>query len=107
MALYHEVLPEMPQCRMLPDTRRRSIAKVWGWVLTSTKPDGERRATNADEALAWFREYFARARDNDFLMGKTPRRGEHATWRCDLDFLLTDRGMKHVIEKTDPKDDSE
>jgi hypothetical protein len=33
-------------------------------------------------------------------MGRTQRHGEHANWRCDIDFLLTERGMKHVIEKT-------
>jgi hypothetical protein len=33
-------------------------------------------------------------------MGRTGRQGEHANWQCDLDFLLTEKGMKHVIEKT-------
>jgi hypothetical protein len=82
------------------DQRKRAMAKVWGWVLSSKTPEGERRATTAPEAMAWFRRYFERARDNDFLMGRTARSGEHASWRCDLDFLLTDRGMKQVIEKT-------
>jgi hypothetical protein len=98
--LYHDILPEMPKVRLQTKDRVRSITKTWGWVLTSTKDGGTRRATTAEEALAWFGEYFRRARDNDFLMGRTPRSGEHANWRCDLDFLLTDKGMKHVIEKT-------
>jgi uncharacterized protein YdaU (DUF1376 family) len=102
--LYHEVLPELPGCRLLPDGRKRAIGKTWAWVLTSKKPDHTPRATTAEEALAWFRKYFELARDNDFLMGRTPRTGDHASWKCDLDFLLTDRGMKHVIEKTEPKD---
>jgi hypothetical protein len=82
------------------DQRKRALAKVWGWVLTSSTPEGARRATTPAEALEWFRRYFERARDNDFLMGRTARNGEHAGWRCDLDFLLTDKGMKQVIEKT-------
>lgn len=99
--LYHEVLPELPRVRLQTKDRTRALAKAWTWVLTSTKEDGARRAETSEQALAWFREYFTRARDNDFLMGRTRQTGEHANWRCDLDFLLTDKGMKHVIEKTE------
>lgn len=99
--LYHEVLPELPRVRLQTKDRTRALSKAWVWVLTSTKDDGARRAETPEQALAWFREYFGRARDNDFLMGRTRQTGEHANWRCDLDFLLTDKGMKHVIEKTE------
>ncbi len=98
--LYHEVLPELPKVRLLNDARRRAVQKLWKWVLTSKKTDKTPRATNAQEALGWIQQYFTIARGNDFLMGRTVRTGEHANWQCDLDFLLTDRGMKHVIEKT-------
>jgi hypothetical protein len=98
--LYHEVLPSMPRVKLMPATREKAIRKTWEWVLGSTKSDGERRATTAEEALQWLRGYFVRASENDFLMGRTPRSAEHANWRCDLDFLLTDRGLKQVIEKT-------
>lgn len=99
--LYHEVLPELPAVRLLNDQRRKAISNFWKWVLTSKRSDGEPRATNADEAKAWCREYFKRARNNDFLMGRTTQRGEHANWTCDFDFLLTEKGKKHVIEKTE------
>jgi hypothetical protein len=99
--LYHEKLPELPRAKLMSDVRQRALRKVWGWVLSSTKADGSRRATNADEALAWFGDYFARASANDFLMGRGTRSEAHANWRCDLDFLLTEKGMKHVIEKTE------
>lgn len=98
--LYHEVLPELPQVRLATKDRARALAKAWTFALQSRRPDGTRRAETAEQALEWFREYFGRARENDFLMGRTPRNEKHANWRCDLDFLLTDRGMKHVIEKT-------
>lgn len=100
VGLYHEALPSLPRCRLMPAARQKSIRKVWGWVLSSTKSDGSRRATNADEALDWLRGYFSRAAANDFLMGRTPRTGEHANWVADLDYLLTDKGLKQVIEKT-------
>jgi hypothetical protein len=100
VALYHEVLPELPKAKLMTDKRRRALATFWRWVLTSKKTDGTPRASTADQALTWIRQYFERARANDFLMGRTQRHGEHANWRCDIDFLLTERGMKHVIEKT-------
>lgn len=98
--LFHEVLPELPKAKLLSDKRKKAIGSFWKWVLTSKKSDETRRAETAEQALAWIRSYFERARDNDFLMGRTPRNGEHANWQCDIDFLLTDKGMKQVIEKT-------
>lgn len=107
ISLYHEILPDLPKVKLHTKDRVRAITKVWTWVLTSRKSDETRRAETADQALQWFREYFERASANDFLMGRTKRNGEHANWRCDLDFLLTDRGMKHVIEKTIVEDHDE
>lgn len=97
---YHERLPMLPRIRLMPDSRQKAMRKVWGWVLSSTKRDGSRRASNADEALHWLDEYFALAAGNDFLTGRTQRGGEHQHWKADFDFLLTERGMKHVIERT-------
>ena len=97
---YHELLPSLPKARLMPQSRQKALRKIWAWVLSSTKTDGSRRAKTADEAITWLRGYFERARANDFLMGRTPRGAEHANWQCDLDFLLTDKGMKQVIERT-------
>lgn len=98
--LYHEILPELPKVRLHTKARVRAIQKIWEWVLTSVKPDQSRRAETSEQALAWLRTYFERARNNDFLMGRSAKSGEHENWQCDLDFLLTEKGMKHVIEKT-------
>lgn len=98
--LYHEILPNLPKVRLHTKDRVKAIRKVWDWALTSLKPDHGRRAETAEQALEWFRSYFERSTDNDFLMGRGSNSGSHATWQCDLDFLLTDKGMKHVIEKT-------
>lgn len=98
--VYHELLPELPRVRLMDDKRKRCITRTWRWVLTSKKSDGSPRACTSDEALGWMRNFFERARDNDFLMGRGQRGAGHENWRCDLDFLLTDKGMKHVIEKT-------
>lgn len=98
--LYHSALPELPAVRLIPAKRKAAIAKFIDFVLTSKKTDNTPRATNEAEALEWIDAYFHRVRDNNFLMGKIGRVGEHSGWQCDLDYLLTDKGMTQVIEKT-------
>ena len=98
---YHVALPSLPRVRLMPVKRRAALLKLWCWVLTSKKSDGTRRAESADEALDWMRTYFARASDNNFIMGRGARSAEHAGWQCDIDFLLSEKGMKQVIEKTE------
>lgn len=97
---YHELLPDLPKVRIMDDRRRKAIASFWRWVMTSKKTDGTRRAASAAEAVDWTRAYFGRAAENDFLMGRGTRSAGHENWRCDLDFLLSDKGRRHVIEKT-------
>lgn len=100
-AAYHEQLPELPKVRLTDDAKRRAaILKLWKWVFTSSKSDGKRRASTADEGLRWVRGYFGHAAQNDFVMGRIPRAPGHENWRADFDFLLSDKGLKQVIEKT-------
>lgn len=99
--LYRETLPELPGVRVMVDARKRAIKKRWEWVLSSTKPDGSRRAENAQQAIDWFRDFFELARENDFLMGRTPKATGHTGWTCDIDFLMTDKGLTRVLEKTE------
>lgn len=76
------------------------MRSMWGWVLSSRKTDGTRRAETGADALAWIDGYFRRARDNDFVMGRTVPGSGHEHWRADLDFLLSKKGVRQVIEKT-------
>ncbi len=100
IAAYHDKLPELPKVRLLTDKRKKALSKFWTFVLTSKKSDGSPRAGNQAEALTWIGEYFSRASHNDFLMGRAGRTAEHKDWQCDIDFLLTERGLTQVIEKT-------
>lgn len=100
IACYHEKLPTLPTVRLKSDTRTKAIGQFWKWVLTSKRTDGQPRATTADEALEWISAYFDRANENDFLMGRNAQTGKHANWTADFDFLLTEKGKRHVIEKT-------
>lgn len=101
VALYHELLPELPRCRTMLDARAKALRRRWRWVLSSRKPDGERRACDTPAGLAWFRAFFERVRHSDWLMGRTPPGAGHQGWQCDLDFLLSDKGVKAVVESTE------
>ena len=80
--------------------RKQAMSKFWEVIFTEPKLDGTLRASNTSEAMAWISEYFTRARDNDFIMGRTARSAEHPNWRPDIDYLMSERGMTQVIEKT-------
>lgn len=101
-SLYHEVLPELPGVTVLKPggKRHKAIRGLWDWVLSSKRKDGERRATTEQEGLAWMRDYFTRARDSDWIMGRTPRGAGHENWEADIDYLCSEAGMKRVIERT-------
>lgn len=100
-SLYHEVLPELPAVRLMGTKRKDALSKFWKFIFTEPKSDGTPRAETAEQAVTWARSFFERARGNDFVMGRTQRSAEHANWRCSLDYLLTERGMSQVIEKTE------
>lgn len=101
---YHKALSELPAVKLRDgktwEARKRAMRERWRWVLSSSRSDGKRRAETVDQALDWMRGFFGRVRDNDFLMGRSQRSGDHANWRCDFDFLLTEKGLRQVIEKT-------
>jgi len=97
---YHANLPDLPRVKLMPESRQKAMRGMWGWVLSSQKSDGTPRAETADEAIKWLNDYFARAAKNDFITGRTPPGAGHEKWQCDLDYLLTDKGRKQVIEKT-------
>lgn len=82
------------------ETRRRAMRKRWAWVLSSKRRDGGRRAETGEQALAWFRRFFAKAAANPWLTGEQPSK-THPNWRADFDFLLRDAGWKAVIERTE------
>jgi hypothetical protein len=102
--LYNDSLPEEPsalkpkRATLSTKDRRSAMSARWQWLFQDVRDDGTRRATTQDEALDWFARYFAKAWEDDHLAGRSPRGTGHEHWRCDLDFLLTDKGLKRIIE---------
>jgi hypothetical protein len=107
VAIYHELLPEFAGVRVMDDGRKKVIRECWQWILTSSKADHTRRAETPEQALDWLRQFFERARDNDFLMGRTPRAEKHKKWKPDIEYLLKPAGIKQVLEKTDVRIDDD
>lgn len=99
--VFHKALPELPRVKLMGEPRKKAIGTFWKWVFTEKRSDGTARAASAAEALGWIEAYFTRARSNDFIMGRTARSDGHANWKCDLDFLMTEKGKRQVIEKTE------
>jgi hypothetical protein len=100
IGLWHEVLPELPGVVVMNAEREQAANDFRHWVLTTPRRDGTPRATNDEEFLAWTRDYFERARLNDFIMGRGPRSPGHENWRCPFEWLLSAKGMQKVIEQT-------
>jgi hypothetical protein len=100
VALYHEKCPFAVRVRVMVKKREAAIRQRWAWIFRAKKADGTVRAKNADEALHWIAEYFDRAAANDFVSGRTKRTEEHAGWKPDIEYLLSDRGIRQVIERT-------
>lgn len=68
--------------RKLDSDRRRSLSRLlkdWGGL------DG-------------WRAGLAKAEASDFIAGRTPRPAEHADWRCNIDFLLSPKKWRKLME---------
>jgi hypothetical protein len=101
VALYHEQLGNLPKVQLMPAARKNAIRQFWVWIFESRRAaDGKPRATDLLSGLAWVGLYFVKATENDFLMGRTKRSGEHANWKPDIDYVVSPRGMKQILEKT-------
>jgi hypothetical protein len=101
---YHRELPDLPRVQLRDGPtwakRQKAMRELWGWVLSSRRGDGSRRAETAEAAVEWIGAYFRRAAANDFVMGRTARDPRHANWRADFDYLLSPKGITQVVEKT-------
>lgn len=87
--LYGEILPEQPQPRSWEGTRAKHLQARWRWLLTATKRNGQRYATNEAEALDFFRRMFTHIRSSDFLMR------QWTSW--DLGWLVKAENFEKII----------
>ena len=96
LEIYAEAAAVLPQPR--PEAwggqRAKHLAARWKWVLTATnKKTGARYAATEQEALDWFRRYFAYASESDFLSGRSGKFNG-----CDLAWLVNEDNFAKVIQ---------
>lgn len=80
VALYHEVLSELPPVKTWPPTLQANLRQRW-------------REDRARQNLDWWRNYFQEVRKMDFLMGRTDK-----PWLgCNLAWLVSPKNMAKVL----------
>lgn len=93
--LYAEQLPTLPQPKheLWTGARATALKARWRWVLTAKKRDGTRYATSREEALGWFKRFFAFVAESDFLTGRDGK------WTaCDLGWLCNETNFAKVVQ---------
>jgi hypothetical protein len=91
-ALYAELLPSLPQVKKWDTDRERALVARWDGQVK------EKQWATAEAGLAWFRRFFEAVSDNDWAMGRSGRGQGHENWECNLDYLLTVKGFRRIIE---------
>lgn len=95
LGLYAKHLPTLPQPKpeLWDGQRSKNLSARWKWLLTKTKQNGDRYATNEDEGLAWFDRFFGYVAKSDFLTGRDGR------WtNCDLGWLVNGENFAKVVQ---------
>lgn len=90
--LYAEILPSLPQIRKWDPDRERALRSRW------TEQVKEKGWATADEGVEWFRKFFTAVSDNDWAMGRSGRGNGHENWECNIDYLLSVKGFRRIIE---------
>ena len=95
IALFAEKVPELPRpkAELWDGNDADAMRQRWKWVMTATREDGQRYATNELEGLDWFGRYFDRVADSDFLTGR-----DDAWPNCSLSWLMKRANFAKVVQ---------
>jgi len=104
--LYHEILPELPQCRVLNETRKNYIRTRWREIISKPEllaifvsENGNNNLSTREKGLLWFKRYFQHVADSDFLTGKVPpSKGRNKPFIADLEWLMRPNNFAKVLE---------
>lgn len=93
--LFGKHLPGLPQPRreLWGGKNAEAMRSRWRWVMTAVGEGGKRYATTADEAIAFFDQFFEHVASSDFLSG---RNGKWAG--CDLGWLMKADNFAKVVQ---------
>ena len=90
--LYAELLPSLPRAKKWDADREAALRARWRDQVK------EKGWTTVDEGIAWFRRFFEAVGENDWAMGRSGRGKGHENWECDIDYLLSIKGFRKIIE---------
>jgi hypothetical protein len=91
-ALYAEDLPGLPKAKLWGNDRQSALRSRWAEMVKL------RSWTTADEGVEWFRRFFEAVSADDWLMGRSQRSTGHENWECSIDYLLSPKGFRKVVE---------
>lgn len=86
--LYHEILPELPECKILNETRKSCIKARWNSVAGRTPC----------ASIDFWRRYFNFVRKSAFLMGQSDPAPGRKVFRADLEWLVKSGNFAKIIE---------
>lgn len=83
--LYHQILPEMTEVKVLTDARRRALQARW-------------RENTSRQSLNFWVRFFEYVRTSPFLMGNVERKGGMPPWKADFEWLVKAGNFVKIIE---------
>lgn len=90
LALYAEILPDLPQPIAWEGARATNLRARWRWVLAERLRKG--KSCNREDGIDFFRRMFGYVAGNDFLSGRT------SSWKgCDLGWLVKAENFAKVL----------
>jgi hypothetical protein len=92
LALYEEILPELPQPRMWDGARATALTARWRAVLKLLKNEGKTDSARTDDALDYFRKVFLLVKKSDFLMGRKTE------WTASLGWIVKAENFAKIID---------
>jgi len=94
--LYHQLMPNNPQLRVLNDTRKRLIRARWREAAAlDCEPFGY--TTRSGGIEAW-RAFFTVCAESKFLTGRAPSAAGKPPFMADIDFLFSASGFAKTLE---------
>ncbi|MCS6828337.1 MAG: YdaU family protein [Caldilinea sp.] len=91
VAMYHRLLPMLPRCEVLTDTRKGYMQARWRQVCADERLDYR-------QGLEWFEAFFAYVADSRFLTGRAPAAPGRKPFRASLDWLMRPENFAKVYE---------
>lgn len=91
VAAYNRLLPSLPRCEVITDTRRRHMQARWRQVCLDDK-------LGKKEGLEWFEGFFIHVSKSKFLTGRAGGSGNRKPFVANFDWLMKESNFVKVYE---------